>query len=44
MALDHWSGSPELAALYTRAGFHEVGTVVIPMPSAPWHGTVRLHL
>jgi GNAT superfamily N-acetyltransferase len=42
LALDHWSGSPELAALYARAGYREVGTVVVPQRSGPWHGTVRV--
>lgn len=42
LALDHWSGSPELAAVYERAGYREVGTVVVPMPSGPWSGTVRV--
>jgi GNAT superfamily N-acetyltransferase len=41
LALDHWSGSPELAALYERAGFAEVGSFTLDR-AVPWTGTVRL--
>lgn len=42
LALDHWAGSPELAAFYERAGLQAVGTVVLARRDGPWTGTVRL--
>jgi hypothetical protein len=41
LALDHWSGSPELATLYERAGFTAIGTFTLAH-AVPWPGTVRL--
>lgn len=40
LALDHWSGSPELAALYEKTGFTAVGEFTLDH-GTPWHGTVR---
>jgi hypothetical protein len=42
LALDHWSGAPELATLYARAGFAEVGTFTLDQGGTPWPGTVRV--
>ena len=41
LALDHWAGSPELAELYERAGFAEVGGFALEH-DPPWPGTVRV--
>jgi hypothetical protein len=38
LALDHWSGSPELAGLQERAGFTEIGAVTLDR-AVPWQGT-----
>jgi hypothetical protein len=42
LALDHWSGSPELAAVYAEAGYAEVGSFTIEQRGEPWAGTVRV--
>jgi GNAT superfamily N-acetyltransferase len=41
LALDHWAGSPELATLYEKAGFAEVGEFSLDH-GTPWPGTVRV--
>jgi GNAT superfamily N-acetyltransferase len=42
IALDHWSGSPELAALYEKVGFFTVGTFTLDQRGEPWPGTLRV--
>ena len=43
LALDHWAGAPELATLYARAGYAEVGTFTLTGGrDTPWPGTVRV--
>jgi hypothetical protein len=42
LALDHWAGSPELADLYSRAGYVAVGSFVLDQRGEPWTGTVRV--
>jgi hypothetical protein len=42
VALDHWSGSPELAALYENAGFVAVATFTLDQRGEPWPGTLRV--
>jgi hypothetical protein len=44
MALDHWSGSPELAAVYEKAGFVAVGSFELEQGGEPWPGTVRVRI
>jgi hypothetical protein len=40
IALDHWSGSPELAALYEKAGFTAIGTFTLDQRGELWTGTL----
>ena len=42
VALDHWSGSAELAALYENAGFIAVATFTLDHGGQPWSGTLRV--
>lgn len=44
LALDHWSGSPELATRYEDAGFAAVGDFVLDQRGQPWPGTVRVRM
>ena len=42
VALDHWSGSPELAALYEKVGFSTIRTFTLDQCGKPWPRTLRV--